>query len=203
MDAAATVARYPWLEPWAGERLDQKSKYAEVLRQQAAQLLNLGALVSAAGAHRMAMPELPDRDPAFAVLGSSSDVRIALRSLWHEWHLRVSHGWLVPHEYDFLTHKLDERLGNKRKGRDELYGRARRLLNAWADAAVAAAGSEHEADQLVVASIPLGDRERDGSRPPLSRQLTKWELGVLIMFTVAADWATRTFLLTRTSTLDN
>jgi hypothetical protein len=38
MDAAGTVARYPWLGPWAGNRLDLKSKYAEVLRQQAGDL---------------------------------------------------------------------------------------------------------------------------------------------------------------------
>jgi hypothetical protein len=196
MEAAEKVARYPWLGPWAGKHLNLKSKYAEVLRQQAAQLLNPGALIVASSAHRMLMPEAPDDDTAFAALGGSSDVRRALQSLWYEWQLQVSHGWLVPHEYDdLLIRKLGERLGNKRKGRDELNERARQLLNTWAHAAVAATEHECKADQLVVASIPPGDRERDGSRPPLGRQLTKWELGILIMFTVAADWATRTFLL--------
>jgi hypothetical protein len=195
MDAAATVVRYPWLGPWAGKDLDLKSKHAEVLRQQAAQLLNPGALVAASGAHRMPMPELPDDDPAFAVIGSSSDIQGALQSLWHEWHLRVSHGWLIPHEYDFLTRELAERMGNKRKGRDELHERARQMLNTWADAAVTAAGSEYKVDQLVMVSIRLANGDRDGNRTLLSKQLTKWELGVLIIFMVAADWATRTFLL--------
>jgi hypothetical protein len=195
MDAAGKVARYPWLGPWAGKRLDLKSTYAEVLRRQAAQLLNPGAMVAACGAHRMPVPELPVDDPALAVLGSDSDVHRALRSLWREWHLQVSHGWLIPREYDFLAYKLGERLGNKRKGRDQLDERARELLDGWADAAVAAMGHEEQADQLVVASIPVADKERDGRRPPLIKQLTKWELGVLIMFTVAADWRTRTFLL--------
>jgi hypothetical protein len=77
------------------------------------------------------MPELPAGDPTFAALGGSFDAERALRSLWHEWHLQVSHGWLTPHEYDFLAYKLGERLGNKREGRDELNEWSRRLLNAW------------------------------------------------------------------------
>jgi hypothetical protein len=194
MDAAGMVARYPWLGPWAGQRLERKSAYADVLRRQAAQLLNPAALVAACGAYRMARPELPVDDPAFAVLGSDSDR--ALRSLWRDWHLQVSHGWLAPREYHFLlAHKVSERLGNKRKGRDQLQERARELLDGWADAADAATGHGQQADQLVVVTVGLAGRERDGQRPPLIKQLTKWELGVLITFTVAADWGTRTFLL--------
>lgn len=194
MDAAGMVARYPWLGPWARERLDRKSAYADVLRRRAAQLLNPAALVAACGAYRMARPELPVDDPAFAVLGSDSGR--ALRSLWRDWHLQVSHGWLPPREYHFLlAHKLSEQLGNKREGRDQLQERARELLNGWADTADAATRHEQQADQLVAVTVWLAGRERDGRRPPLIKQLTKWELGVLIVFAVASDWGTRTFLL--------
>jgi hypothetical protein len=194
MDAAGKVVRYPWLGPWAGKRLDLKSQYAETRRRQAALLLKAGALAGASGAHRMPVPELPVDDPAFAVLGSSRDAAMALRMLWREWQHQVSHGWLDPHEYDHLTYKLDERTGNKRKGREELHQRAHLLLDNWADAA-AAAGNEHSAARFITATIGPAARNRDGSHQPLAALLTKWELGVLIMFTVAADWATRTFLL--------
>jgi hypothetical protein len=196
MNAAEKVARYPWLKPWASKRLDQKAAHAEMLRRQAAQLLDSRALITASEAYRMPQPALPVGDRALTVLGSTSEVRRALESLWYDWHHQVSYGWLMPHEYDHLTHRLLERLGNKRKGRDELSALSRELQSDWADTALAAAAStENESDQLILTTIRLPERERDGRRRPLTHQLTKWEIGVLVVFGVAADWATRTFLL--------
>jgi len=193
--AAAVVARYPWLRPWASERLDRKIRHAEALRRQAAQLVDTDALIAAAAAGRMPQPELPASDPAFAVLGGRSEVRSALLSLWYRWHADVIHGWRMPHEYSFLGYELDERLGNKRKGRDRLRARAREILRDWVDGVLAeAARHKKEPDRLVFANIPA-EKLPDGRRKRVAEELTRWELGVLAVFTVAADWPTRTLLV--------
>ena len=195
--AASTVARYPWLKPWASKRLDLKSNYADVLRSQAAQLLNRNALLTASAAEQITMPDLPMSDPAFAVLGDMSDIRLALQGLWYDWHHQVSHGWLMPPDYSFyLTCKIVDRLGNKRKGRDQLSARSHDLLNAWADAALTrVTKAASHPDRLIVTTLRIPEMDHSGRRDSLNNQLSRWELGVLIVFMVAADWATRTFLL--------
>jgi outer membrane protein TolC len=99
LDAADVIARYPWLGPWADRRLDLKIRHAEELRLQAARLVDSAALITAAAADRIPQPELPAADPAFAVLGSTSEARSALLGLWYRWHSAVCDGWLMPHEY--------------------------------------------------------------------------------------------------------
>ena len=195
LEAADVVARYPWLRSWAGKRLDLKNRYAETLRFQAARLVDSAALITAAAADRIPQPEFPAADPAFAVLGSTSETRGALLGLWYKWHSAVCDGWLLPHEYGFLEYKLDECLGNKRKGREALRARARELLDDWVNSILTeAALHENEPHRLVLVTIPAA-KTPDGRREPLREKLTHWEFGVLVNFTVAADWTTRTFLV--------
>jgi len=195
LDAAGLVARYPWLQEWAGERLDLKRQRMEILSQRAAQLLDHDALVAVAAAVQMKQPELPASEPAFAVLGTQREIESALLSLWYEWHRRVSHRADKPDAQWSLSYSLGDRLGNKRKGRDALRRRAADMLTIWAEESLAtAARQETGLDRLVLATIT--DKDPQNRAPAfLHEQLSRWEIGVLIVYTVAADWATRTFLL--------
>jgi len=195
LDAAGPVGRYPWLQKWAGERLDLKRQRMETLSQRAAQLLDHDALVAVAAAAQMKQPELPVREPAFAVLGTQREIESALLGLWYEWHRRVSHRTDKPDTQWYLSYSLGDRLGNKRKARDALRRRAAEMLTSWAEESLAtAARQETGQDRLVLATISAKDSQ-DRGPVFLHEQLSPWEIGVLIVHTVAADWATRTFLL--------
>jgi hypothetical protein len=195
MDAAGPIARYPWLEPWASDYMALKARRAETLRQRAARLLDEAPLIAVSAAAGMATPDLPVDDPAFAVLGGPPQARYALSSLWGEWHSRVSHERTVPSAHSYLAYTMEDLLGGKRKGREKLRRRTAQILHAWAGAAAAeAAQAQIKPDRLLLAVIRKSDSP-DAARAPLYKALTEWEIGVLIMFTVAADWATRTFLL--------
>lgn len=195
LDAAMPVARYPWLKPWAGKRLGQKAKRVEELRQHAVSLLDADCVKAAAAVQRMARPELPVDDAAFAVLGTSAEARRALENFWSKWQRVASSGRLDAGEYDWPVHELADTMGRKRKGRDELSKRARQMLSDWASTAITEASSPaNQAERLLAVTIPA--RQEPGEQPrPLDRHLDAWDLGVLSLHTVAADWATRTFLL--------
>lgn len=195
LDAAGPVARYPWLREWASERLDLKRQRIETISQRAAQLLDHGALVAVAAAAQMKQPELPVSEPAFAVLGTQREIESALLGLWHEWHRRVSHRTDKPDAQWYLSYSLGDMLGSKRKGRDALRRRAAEMLTSWAEESLdTAARQETGLDRLVLATIPDKDPQ-DRGPTFLHEQLSRWEIGVLIVHAVAADWATRTFLL--------
>lgn len=195
IETAELIARYPWLMPWASERLGLKDGYAGALRERAARLLDTGALRVAAAADSMPLPAVPEEDPAFASLGSSREAGIALRGLWHKWHSAVCYGWLMPDEYSYLTYELEDRLGAKRKGREGLRMRARALLNDWTAAVVAEAARRQTEPELLLFAVIPAEKDEDGRRKGLQKSLTRWELGVLAKFMVAADWPTRTVLL--------
>jgi len=196
MMAAEAVTQYPWLKPWAAERMKLKSQYAETMRLKAARLLNRDALVVASRVRQMPHPELPADDSAFVALGDPMDVLGALEKLWREWQHQVSDGWLTPEECTYPVRQLEDRMGKRRRGRDELRARAEELLVNWsATAHEAVAVSARQPERLIAASISAPQKERHGSRKPFHARLTRWELGTLIAFAVAADWATRTLLL--------
>jgi hypothetical protein len=194
--AARCVSRYPWLSPWADKRIALKTCRADVLRERAARLLDGDALVAAAVAAAMKQPEFPLNDPAFTVLGTPSDVKWALSDLWRRWHSHVSQGRSMPSAHGGLVYfVMDSRLGGKRKGREQLWRRSAQLLQQWTDAALSEfAQAPGGPGQLVYVTIQPEVFEGDGWSP-LYEKLTEWEIGALITYTVAADWATRTFLL--------
>jgi hypothetical protein len=193
--AADVVARYPWLKPWASSRLALKTRHADALRQQIKRLVDPQALVIAAAASLMKEPVLPSENPAFGVLGRPSDVQTAVRGLWRRWRSAVSDNWLMPREYSFLEYGLEQYLGNRRKGRDQLRSTSREMLGDWADAvSEEVVRRQAEPDRLILITAPARKAE-DGSRIRVSEELTHWELGVLALFAVATDWARRTFLV--------
>ena len=194
--AARCVSRYPWLSPWADGRIALKTRRADVLRERAARLLDGDALVAVAVAAAMKQPEFPLNDPAFTVLGKPSDVKWALSDLWQRWYSRVSHERAMPGGHGGLVYfVMDGRLGGKRKGREQLWRRSAQLLQQWTDAALAEfARATGGPGQFVYVTIRPEVFEGDGWSP-LYEKLTEWEIGALIAYTVAADWATRTFLL--------
>lgn len=193
---ASCVSRYPWLSPWAAGRIALKGRRADVLRERTGRLLDGDALVAVAVAAAMKQPEFPLNDPAFTVLGKPSDVKWALSDLWRGWFSRVSDGRAMPSEHGGLVYfVMDDRLGGKRKGREQLRQRSAQLLQQWTDAALAEfALATSEPEQLVYATIRPEVFEGDGWSP-LYEKLTEWEIGALLAYTVAVDWATRTFLL--------
>jgi hypothetical protein len=134
------------------ERLDLKRQRMETLRQRAAQLLDPGALVAVAAAAQMKQPELPVSEPAFAVLGKRREIESALLGLWYEWRRSASHRTDKPDAQWYLSYSLDDRLGNKRRGRDALRRRA----------AVSFAVC------VVVCDHPPEKRKVGGSTPPLT-----------------------------------
>ncbi|MGD6757231.1 hypothetical protein, partial [Streptomyces sp. BH105] len=178
---------FPWLVPWASERVELKARRCEELRGQAAQLVDAEALVVAAAVSGMERPLFPSDDPVFAVLGSAPAVGAALRKLWDRWQDAVERGWGHPREYDYMAHYLTDALGRRRKGRDELVGRGRQLLGEWVAAGEAVAAEALGERVLVTRALPDGWSQREG-RGSFFDRLSGWERGVLASFAVSAGW---------------
>ena len=192
LDAAGRAARYPWLSSWAAKRLELKAQYAETLRRQAVALISEETLITAAVVDREEEPELPVTDPTFAVLGDQVAVRRALSGLRREWRSQVRTGRELPGYYSYLGYDL---MGSKRKGRELLNARKNMMLDSWAErlrSNVAAALQEPR--KLVLATVPTGTGA-DVQRWSVKRDLGFWDTGILLTYTRAVDWPSRTFLL--------
>ena len=192
LEAAGKAARYPWLSSWAAKRLERKAQYAEILRRQAADLISVEALITAAAVDREDEPDLPVSDPAFAVLGDRAAVRSALSGLRREWRSQVRTGRELPGYYSYLGYDL---MGGKRKGRALLDARKNAMLDAWAERLRSDVTPALEAPRkLVLATVPT-ETDAEDQGWSIERALGFWDTGVLLAYTRAVDWPSRTFLL--------
>lgn len=192
LEAAGRAARYPWLSSWAAKRLERKAQYAEILRRQAAALISEEALITAATVDREDEADLPVSDPAFAVLGDRAAVRIALSGLRREWRSQVRTGRELPGYYSYLGYDL---MGGKRKGRALLDARKNAMLDAWAERLRSDVTPALEAPRkLVLATVPT-ETDAEDQRWTIDRALGFWDTAVLLAYTQAVDWPSRTFLL--------
>jgi hypothetical protein len=192
LEAAGRAARYPWLFSWAAKRLERKAQYAEILRRQAAALISEEALITAAAVDQEDEPDLPVSDPAFAVLGDRAAVRSALSGLRREWRSQVRTGRELPGYYSYLGYDL---MGGKRKGRAPLDVRKNAMLDAWAERLRSDVTPALDAPRkLVLATVPTETDAGDG-RGSIERALGFWDTAVLLAYTRAVDWPSRTFLL--------
>jgi hypothetical protein len=192
LEAANRAARYSWLSSWAAKRLEQKAEYTETLRRHAAALISEEALITAALIDREDEPDLPVSDPAFAVLGGQAAVCSALSGLRREWRSRVRTGHELPGYYPYLGYDL---MGGKRKGRELVNARKNAMLDAWAGKLQSDVAPALQAPRrLVLATVPAGT-DADGQRWSIERTLGFWDIGVLLTYTRAVHWSSRTFLL--------
>ncbi|WP_307659827.1 hypothetical protein [Streptomyces sp. V1I1] len=192
----AVLTHFPWLVEWAKPSLTAKMRYLETLRAQAARFVDLEELLVAAAATTLSMPELPRADSAFAVLGSSR-VSTALVDLWRRWQSAAGRLWEGPGARSYLSYEIVRDIRSNRKSYDAARAKAAHLIESWEGQARAAVASAHRAPtRRLTAHVPEAFEETarhdvwdflDG--------LDAWTLGVLVTWTVRADWGNRVLML--------
>ncbi|MFF1506737.1 hypothetical protein [Streptomyces sp. NPDC058326] len=195
--AQAVVADFPWLADWARPKLLAKEGYLESLRAQAALFVEPAGLVVAAAAAALGTPSLPADDHAFAVLGNRSQISTGLSALWRRWQYAAEDGWEGSASRAFRRYDLVEGIRSNKKGHAEALEGARRLIQAWEDEARAAAAVTDPTPTVwVTARLPEDTEEpsRGETRDALDG-LDRWTLGVVVTWTVTADWSRRTLTL--------
>lgn len=195
--AQAVLAHFPWLEEWAKPSLTAKTRYLETLRAQAARFANPEELVVAAAATTLRTPELPCAAPAFAVLGANSRVSAALVDLWRRWQNAAGRPWEGPKARAYLSYEIVRGIRSNRKGYDAARAEAARLIESWEERARAAAKSADRAPtRRLTAHVPEASdiSPRHDGRDFLEG-LDAWTLGVLVTWTVDADWRNRVLTL--------
>ncbi|RKS78820.1 hypothetical protein BZB76_0254 [Actinomadura pelletieri DSM 43383] len=200
--ALTVVTQYPWLEPWARPKLDQKSKYVEVCRERAGRFCHPKALLAATAVFQAPDPELPADDPAFAVLGDATTVRTRLNRLWQSWKEAVASDWLTPVQHSSVVYDLEHGIERKRKKRDAVLAQGRRLIAEWAAQAQAMADVQPDRpEQPILARVSKNETHEGRPRGDFVKSMPRWDLAVLATYTVEADWGRRTMLLRVPSTV--
>ncbi|MFC9387796.1 hypothetical protein [Streptomyces venezuelae] len=195
--AQAVIAHFPWLRDWARPRLSAKEGYLESLWAQAALFVEPAGLVVAAAAAELRTPSLPADDPVFAVLGDSSRISLGLSRLWRRWQYTAENGWEGPASRAFRRYDLVEGIRSNKKGRAEALEGAGRLIQSWeGEARAVAAATDPTPTAWVTARLPEDTEEpsRGDTRDALGG-LDRWTLGVVVTWTVTADWSRRTLTL--------
>ncbi|MCC9710684.1 hypothetical protein E4N62_38870 [Streptomyces sp. MNU76] len=188
--AQAVLAHFPWMEEWAKPSLTAKMQYLETLRAQAARFIDPEEFVVAAAATALPMPELPRADPAFAVLGDDGRVAGTLVDLWRRWQSAAGRPWEGWGTRAYLSYEIVRGVRSNRKGYDAARAEAARLIESWEGQARAAATAADRAPRCrLTAHVPEASEadSRHGVRDFLDG-LDTWTLGVLLTWTVDADW---------------
>ncbi|MFJ6755837.1 hypothetical protein ACIQNK_12555 [Streptomyces sp. NPDC091273] len=195
--AQAAIAHFPWLTDWARQKLLAKEGYLESLQAQAALFVEPAGLVVAAAAAELGTPSLPADDPAFAVLGKHSQVSTGLSALRRRWQYAAEGGWEGPASRSFRRYDLVEGIRSNKKGHAEALEGAGRLIQSWEDEARAAAAATDSTPRVwVTARLPEDTEEPSrGDARDVLEGLDRWTLGVVVTWTVTADWSRRTLTL--------
>ncbi|THA32407.1 hypothetical protein [Streptomyces sp. A1547] len=195
--AQAAIAHFPWLTDWARPKVSAKESYLEALRTQAALFVEPAGLVVAAAAATLEKPSLPTADPAFAVLGNSSRISTGLNALWRSWQYSAEGGWEGPESRSISRYDLVHGIRPNKKGRAEALEGAARLIRSWEEEACAgAAATDSTPTVWVTARLPEATEEPSrGGAPDILDGLDRWTLGVVVTWTVTADWGRRTLTL--------
>ncbi|MFJ2895268.1 hypothetical protein ACIO87_10335 [Streptomyces sp. NPDC087218] len=195
--AQAVMAHFPWLTDWARPKLLAKERYLETLRAQVTLFVEPAGLVVAAAAAALGTPPLPTDDHAFAVLGNRSQIFTGLSALWRRWQYAAEDGWEGPDARAFRRYDLVEGIRPNKKGCAEALEGAARLIQSWEDEARAAAATTDPTPTVwVTARLPEDTEESSrGDADGVLDGLDRWTLGVMVSWTVAADWSRRTFTL--------
>ncbi|MFF5701140.1 hypothetical protein ACFY7H_01300 [Streptomyces sp. NPDC012794] len=189
--AQAVIAHFPWLTDWARPKLLAKEGYLETLRAQAALFVDPSGLVVAAAAAELGTPSLPADDPAFEVLGNRSQISTALSALWRRWQSAAEGGREGPASRAFGRYDLVRGIRSNKKGRMEALEGAGRLIQSWEDEARAAAAATDATPTVwVTARLPEGaEAPSRGDTRDVLDGLDRWTLGVVVTWTVTADWS--------------
>ncbi|MFE7572650.1 hypothetical protein ACFU76_37905 [Streptomyces sp. NPDC057539] len=187
----ATLAHFPWLEEWAKPSLTVKTLYLQTLRAQAARFVDPEELVAAAAATALPTPELPHADPAFRgarrqqprvrdTVGPVAPVAERGRAA-----LGRAGDTCVPFVRDRVRHAQQSE--GLRRG-SSCGSAPDRLLGGTGPGSsnVGRPGTEMPADGAQIPEAPEA-MPRHGVRDFLDG-LDTWTLGVLLTWTVDADW---------------
>ncbi len=136
----------------------------------------------------MTTPDIPVDDPALTVLGKPTDVTSQVTSLWRRWRSTVEDGIERPCEQTSGIYDLGNRMSSRRKGRDQVLARARKLLIDWEESALHQAAASEAGERVLVARVPQGAVPRRGAQKTDLDRLTEWELGALVSYSIATDW---------------
>ncbi|MFF4989331.1 hypothetical protein ACFY19_19225 [Streptosporangium saharense] len=187
--AHKVIGAYPWIVPWAKDRLTIKAEYAEVLRERAARLLLADDLVEAA---RVWALERPDTSAVPSVPGvPPSQMRSLLTSLWSRWHrdaMDEAYG-LDGHSVIAYFIARDQRVG--RDTRRLLEDKLKEIASEWR----ALATDQRPTDSHRFVAVLLDtEREHDSRRETIPWS-SEWQVATLLHFTIDAAWEHGALLL--------
>ncbi|MFF2954921.1 hypothetical protein ACFVVU_26680 [Kitasatospora sp. NPDC057965] len=192
--AESVVAKFPWLTDWAQPKAALKEEYLQTLRERAGLFVDAAALVEAAAAMSLEIPELPTNDEAFSAIGDRREVASRLRSMWSRWQGAAADAWGLPGDR-LVTHQAIGGVNSRRKGYSEARRAADRLLVSWEEEARRVAGASDPGVTVTLTAHLQEPRDED----PYSQQrergllgsLDNWTIGVLLTYLTSADWGRR------------
>ncbi|MDT0438678.1 MULTISPECIES: hypothetical protein [Streptomyces] len=189
LDALASLADvdrvlelFPWLRPWAQAAVRRKTDHLEVLSARAARLVAQNLLVLATAVAALPEPELPADELSFAPLGTPTEAKTYLRSLWRRWRSHVEDYWGHPSEQRYLAHDLRSAMNGRRKGADRLMERAAALLTVWEESA-RSSGPDADGTRVLLMRVPDAAAPQRGSHERPLERLSRWEQAVLASYT--------------------
>ncbi|MER6398422.1 hypothetical protein ABT263_20565 [Kitasatospora sp. NPDC001603] len=192
--AESVVARFPWLADWARPKVALKEEYLQALRERAGLFVDAAALVEAAAAASLEMPELPADNDAFSAIGDRKEIAGRLRSMWSRWQGSAADAWELPGDHLVTYHAIGG-INSRRKGYSEARRAADRLLASWEEEARRVA---RLSDLGVMVTLTAHLQEPRGEEPYSQQRertllggLNHWTIGVLLTYLTSADWGRR------------
>ncbi|WP_314242017.1 hypothetical protein [Streptomyces sp. DSM 40907] len=131
------------------------------------------------------------------MLGDSSRISTGLNALWRSWQYSAERGWEGPESRSVSRYDLVHGIRPDKNGHAEALEGAARLIQSWEDEARAgAAATDSTPTVWVTARLPEATEEPSrGGAPGVPEGLDRWTLGVVVTWTVTADWGRRTLTL--------
>ncbi|MGX4733254.1 hypothetical protein [Kitasatospora griseola] len=172
-----------------------KEEYLQPLRERAGLFVDAAALVEAAAAMSLEMPELPTDEGAFSAIGDRKEVAGRLRSMWSRWQRAAADAWGLPGD-PLVTYQAVGGTNSRRKGYDEACRAAERLLASWGEeeARRVARASDPGVTVTLTAYLPEPPDENPYAQQRergLLGGLDTWTIGVLLTYLTSADWGRR------------
>ncbi|MGW7441959.1 hypothetical protein [Kitasatospora sp. NPDC054795] len=192
--AESVAAKFPWLTDWARPKVALKEEHLQTLHERAGLFVDAAALLEAAAATSLEMPELPTDEEAFSAIGDRRAVAGRLRSMWSRWQGAAADAWGLPGDH-LVTYQAVGGIHSRRKGYDEACRATDRLLASWEEEARRVAGA---ADPNVTVTLTAHLQEPP-EEDPYSQQrergllggLDNWTIGVLLTYLTSGDWGRR------------
>jgi hypothetical protein len=190
MRAHRVIASAPWLADWAADLLTKAADRVDTYRSCLAYLVDPEVAAIGAAAAALTRPAIGGEAQLTAAVGDDALVD----RMWHTWQREANRSWTpIEDQYWVVGNEVDETLGRRRVGREEVEQAAERLVTSWCAGARAAAA--HASNVQVKVRIPPLT-----TRPAWQYQerdlLNQWCVAAIATYQESVDWTTGTASLT-------